>query len=43
MVESESSGNTNASITFEIVPFGSGSNVTDQQIEGGSIWLMGLS
>ena len=35
--------NTNASITFEIVPFGSGSNVTDQQIEGGSIWLMGLS
>lgn len=34
--------NTNASITFEIVPFGSGSNVTDQQIEGGSIWLMGL-
>lgn len=35
--------NTNASITFEIVPFGSGSNVTDKQIEGGSIWLMGLS
>ncbi len=33
---------TGASITFEVVPFGSVSDITNQQIEGGSIWLMGL-
>lgn len=34
--------NTNASITFEIAPYGGVSSISDQQIEGGSVWLMGL-
>ncbi|MBL0511852.1 DUF1983 domain-containing protein [Aeromonas media] len=34
--------NTGATITFEVVPFGSVSDIANQQIDGGSIWLMGL-
>ena len=35
-------GNINASITFEIVPYGSVSNISEQYVESGSVWLMGL-
>lgn len=34
--------NTDASITFEVVPFGDVSSISDRIIEGNSIWLMGL-
>lgn len=34
--------NTNASITFEVAPFGGVSSISDRIIEGNSIWLMGL-
>ncbi|HEA3088968.1 TPA: DUF1983 domain-containing protein [Aeromonas salmonicida] len=34
--------NINASITFEIVPYGNVSSISELHIESGSVWLMGL-
>lgn len=34
--------NVNASITFEVAPFGSVSSISEQYLESGSVWLMGL-
>jgi hypothetical protein len=35
-------GNINASITFEIAPYGNVSSISEQYVESGSVWLMGL-
>ncbi|BCO13763.1 hypothetical protein RIMD111065_21190 [Aeromonas hydrophila] len=34
--------NVNASITFEIAPYGNVSSISEQYVESGSVWLMGL-
>lgn len=34
--------NVNASITFEIATYGNVSSISEQYVEGGSVWLMGL-